>query len=194
LGCRPLPVRHDGGATFGFWFEGPKDFFGQPARLAYLADLGSWTPQLAQALADVDLLALEFNHDVQLEYASGRSPRLIARVLGDEGHLSNVQAAALLGEVVSLSAPGRLRQVVQLHLSRECNRPALAAEAARAVLAGLPVPIQLYTASQDEPCATLVVGEPTVAKRTPRPRGLRAKSKQGTAARAVQPWLPGLED
>ena len=54
---------------------------------------------LHHALADVDILALEFNHDVFLEKSSGRSPALIFRVLGDRGHLSNVQAAELLREV-----------------------------------------------------------------------------------------------
>src|SRR5262249_8532831 len=31
LRCRPLPVRHDAGATFGFRFEGPADLFGGAA-------------------------------------------------------------------------------------------------------------------------------------------------------------------
>jgi hypothetical protein len=57
--------------------------------LAYVADLGTWDDELARSLADVDLLALEFNHDVDMDYASERSPYLIARVLGRHGHLSN---------------------------------------------------------------------------------------------------------
>src|SRR5260370_1255733 len=89
---------------------------GCPRPLAAPLDLGCWQPDLARALADVDILALEFNHDVGMEYARGRSPRLIMRVLGDEGHLSNAQAAGLLREVVRLSEPGRLRHLVQLHL------------------------------------------------------------------------------
>ncbi len=193
LRCWPLALRHDGRATFGFRFEGPGDFFGQPSTLGYAADLGSWTPDLAQALADVDLLALEFNHDVQLECTSGRSPALIARVLGDQGHLSNVQAAALLREIVRLSAPGRLQQVVQLHLSRDCNRPALAAEAARAVLAHLPELIPLHTASQDEPGPTFALGKPAVESRPARPSVRRRRtSRSASQAATSQPWLPGL--
>src|SRR5205823_2329054 len=94
LRCRAFPLLHDGGATFGFRFE-----LGAAA-LGYAADLGSWDADVAEALADVDLLALEFNHDVELEYASGRSAYLIARVLGNYGHLSNEQAAGLLREVL----------------------------------------------------------------------------------------------
>src|SRR5262249_30588207 len=140
LRCRPLPVSHDGGATFGFRLEGGADLFGHACAAGYVADLGCWDDALAGALAEVDLLALELNHDVGMECASGRTPRLIARVLGDEGHLSNEQAAGLLRAVLRRSTPGRLRHVVQLHLSRDCNPPSLAAGAARAALADLSHP------------------------------------------------------
>lgn len=161
LRCRPLPLRHDGGVTFGFRLENSSDLFDPPVALGYVADLGSWDLELARELADVDLLALEFNHDVDLEYTSGRSPYLIARVLGEEGHLSNVQAVGLLREVMRLSTPGRLRQVVQLHLSRDCNRPNLAAQAAQAAFVDTASSIRLYTASQDEPGPTLFLGSPS---------------------------------
>lgn len=160
LCCRPLPLRHDGGPTFGFRFELSGDLFDRPVALGYAADLGSWDDALARALADVDLLALEFNHDVDLEYASGRSPYLIARILSEEGHLSNVQAGALLRETLRLSTPGRLRQVVQLHLSRDCNRPELAAEAARTVFIDSAHSVHLHTASQDVPGPTFILGDP----------------------------------
>ena len=51
---------------------------------------------MAEAMVDVDLLGVEFNHDVELQRRSGRSPALIARNLGDRGHLSNRQGADLL--------------------------------------------------------------------------------------------------
>jgi len=161
LRCRALPLRHDGGATFGFRFETSGDLFNQSTALSYAADLGSWDEELARALADVDLLALEFNHDVELEHSSGRAPALIARILGEEGHLSNTQAGALLGEVMRFSKPGRLRQLVQLHLSRDCNRPELAAQVAQgALLVSAPF-VSLYTASQYHPGLTLVLGAPS---------------------------------
>ncbi len=190
LSVRPVPVRHDGGPTFAFRVEGSSDLFGRACSLAYAADLGSWTAELAHALADVDLLALEFNHDVQMEYASGRSPYLIARVLGEEGHLSNEQAAELLRAVLRLSRPGRLRHVVQLHLSRDCNHPELAVQAARAVLEECQVIPSLHTASQHEPAPTLCVDGLAVQPVLPRPVLVRAPRKRQTAA---QPWLPGIE-
>src|SRR5262249_51828411 len=56
LRCLPIALSHDGPMTCGFRFDG------DGWSLGYLADLGSWTADLAGLLADVDLLALEFNH------------------------------------------------------------------------------------------------------------------------------------
>src|SRR5205085_162177 len=126
------------------------------------------------------------NHDVAMQYASGRSPLLIARVLGDRGHLSNVQGADLVRAVLERSEPGRLRHLVQLHLSRECNRPLLAREAGRAALAQHEADVALHTALQDEPLPTLAFGS-----------GGGGRSRRRSAARrrpaASQSWLPGFE-
>lgn len=157
IGCLPLSVRHDSGATFGFRFTGRADLFGTAWSIAYAADLGSWDSQLAEALSGVDLLALEFNHDVAMQRSSGRHPMLIARVLGDDGHLSNAQAADLLRQTL-INCPRRPRQIVQLHLSRQCNHPRLAAQAAQTVLDELNLAIPLHTASQHCPSPAFVCG------------------------------------
>jgi phosphoribosyl 1,2-cyclic phosphodiesterase len=158
LRCRPLRISHDSGATFGFRFEGAADLYGQSPALAYLADLGCWDDALVQAVLDVDLLALEFNHDVEMERTSGRPPFLIARVLGDEGHLSNAQAAEFVGEVLRRSTPERLRHLVQLHLSRECNRPRLAAAVGKAALDQVGCIAKVVTASQHRSSRMFEVG------------------------------------
>src|SRR5262249_32725380 len=112
LTCRPFPVRHDSGATFGFRVEGPADLLGRRAAVGSAAARGTWSMPVVEALSDVDLLAVEFNHALELERNSSRPAILIARVLGDEGHLSNDQAAALLRAVLARSTPNRLRHVV----------------------------------------------------------------------------------
>jgi phosphoribosyl 1,2-cyclic phosphodiesterase len=184
LRCRPLPIKHDAGPTFGFRFEGMPNLFGESAALAYAADLGCWDEPLADAMAEVDLLAVEFNHDEDLERASGRSPHLVARVMGDEGHLSNDQGAALLRAVLARTRPGRLRHVVQLHLSRECNHPTLARKAAQGVL-GETAGVTLHTAEQDHPGMTLTLG--AGAGRSQRQMPQKRRRGQG-----VQPMLPGF--
>src|SRR5438874_2258436 len=80
LTCRPLPVQHDSEPTFGFRFAGSPDLFGPTWSLGYLSDLGCWTDELVQSVAGVDVLAVEFNHDVRLERQSRRPAHLIARV------------------------------------------------------------------------------------------------------------------
>jgi phosphoribosyl 1,2-cyclic phosphodiesterase len=179
LRCRALPVSHDGGETFGFRIDGPPDLFGRAAALGHLSDLGTWDEELADALADIDLLAIEFNHDVELERRSQRPAFLIARVLGDEGHLSNEQAAALVRAVVRRSTPGRLQHVVQLHLSGDCNRPTLARRAARNAIDDLDYPVRIHTGEQHRPGKVLCL-EPGHDRR----RRVRKKEEA---------WLPGLE-
>ena len=148
---RPFRVTHDGGPTFGFRIEGEGDLFHPAWTLAYAADLGTWHTKTAQMLVKADLLALEFNHDVSLERASGRPFELIARVLSDEGHLSNDQAGSLLGEILRCSSPQRLKHVVQLHLSRQCNRPHLAQRAAEKALQPRKCAARVHTSDQQLP-------------------------------------------
>ena len=184
-----MPLRHDGGGSFGFRLEGGRDLFGRAAALGYVADLGCWDDDLAAGLADVDVLAVEFNHDVAMEHASGRSSRLIGRVLGDEGHLSNAQGAGLVRAVLARSEPGRVRHLVQLHLSHECNHPSLAREAARGVLDALEARVEVHTARQDETSATLHLGAACVVRRRPRSEGMPRAARRRAGA---HPPLPGL--
>jgi phosphoribosyl 1,2-cyclic phosphodiesterase len=185
--CLALPVRHDV-STFGFRLEGDADLFGHATAIGYVTDLGCWDEALVAGLADVDLLAIEFNHDVALEHASGRQPALIARVLGDHGHLSNAQSASLLRSVLGRTGAGRLRHLVQLHLSRDCNRPELARAAARTVLDEFAAVVEVHTAEQDQAGRTLALGDGAVRRRPRRAPGRRT----GKATRK-QAWLPGLE-
>mgnify|MGYP003384871182 CR=1 FL=1 len=165
--CRPFRVRHDGGATYGFRFEemgdnavtlplnvAPK----VPGAFAYVADLGCWDQSVVDRLADVDLLALEFNHDPELLRNSPRPPWLVHRILGDEGHLSNAQAAALVSETMKLGNSTRLHQLVLLHISHECNSSALAAASARAALDKSGSNANVYAAEQHQRSPTFVVG------------------------------------
>lgn len=189
LRCRPLPIRHDGGPTFAFRLDAAPDLFGHAVSLAYAADLGCWDENLAAALTDVDLLAIEFNHDVGLERGSGRSPRLIARVLGPEGHLSNDQGAALVRATLARGGAERLRHLVQLHLSDDCNRPDLARQAAEPILADLAPGAALHTASQDVAGPPLLLQPVTHPVPPRRPRQRRQRQPSAFAQR----WLPGLE-
>lgn len=127
----PLTLRHDGGPTFGFRIEAKPARRSRPVSVGYMADTGSWSDEMASALANVDVLGVEFNHDVEMQRSSPRSPDLIARNLGDWGHLSNEQGAGFVSAVLERSKRGAVRHLVLLHLSQQCNHPLLALEVAQ---------------------------------------------------------------
>ncbi len=102
----PVPIPHDCPPTFGFRIEATCAL-GRVHRLGYFADLGECLEHTLDHMHGLDLLALEFNHDEELERRSGRHPRLIQRVLGREGHLSNRQAADVLRKLIEC---GRARR------------------------------------------------------------------------------------
>jgi phosphoribosyl 1,2-cyclic phosphodiesterase len=169
LCCRPFELQHDSVPTFGFRFEGGGGLFGPSWSMAYAADLGSWSKELVAALADADVLAIEFNHDEHMERTSGRPRELIDRVLGDFGHLSNVQAAELLAAIMSTCANVSPRHLIQLHLSRECNRPTLAVAAVRKVVDRHDITV--HTAAQHRVGPILSLdGKSGVRRRTTRTR------------------------
>ncbi|MCA8998064.1 MAG: MBL fold metallo-hydrolase [Planctomycetaceae bacterium] len=149
----PFEVSHDSGPTLGFRIEREGSLFSPGWAVAYAADLGTWTEDLLPYLVDADLLALEFNHDVPMQRVSRRPPFLIERVLGDKGHLSNGQACELLSAVIRASASGRLKKLVQLHLSRECNTPRLAQREAKSKLTELNQRVEVATAAPHQPTA-----------------------------------------
>jgi hypothetical protein len=140
-----------------------------------------------RAFAGVDVLALEFNHDEAMERASGRPRHLIARVLGRNGHLSNRQAAAVSRDILSAGGGATLQSLVQLHLSRHCNRPELAAAEGRNALSGIAPAARLWTASQDVPCGPIPI--------YPRPGGASRSPGTPIPIQSVtyQPRLPGLD-
>ncbi|HTQ80320.1 MAG TPA: MBL fold metallo-hydrolase [Thermoanaerobaculia bacterium] len=116
----PFAIPHDAREPVGFLVE---DSAGRRVGLA--GDLGSRTRLAWARLAQVDLLLLETNHDLDMLRTGPYPWALKQRVAGRHGHLSNREAAEGLPELIS----SRLRWVVLYHLSRTNNLPALAAEA-----------------------------------------------------------------
>ena len=147
VGVEPLELSHDG-ATFGFRIEAKPDRRSRAVALGYVADTGTWSPRMADLLSGVDLLGVEFNHDVAMQRESARSPALIARNLGPRGHLSNAQGAEFVSAVLGRSARGALRHLVLLHLSGQCNLPSLALRSARAAVRGTGRRVAVHAAQQ----------------------------------------------
>lgn len=116
---QPYLVPHDAAEPVQYVFgEGAK-------RLGVLTDVGSSTPHIEQTLNGCAALVLECNHDAGLLAQSDYPYSLKQRVGGRLGHLSNIDAAALLGRLDN----SRLQHVVAAHLSRKNNKPELAVQA-----------------------------------------------------------------
>ncbi len=108
--------------------------------VAVVTDLGRPTALVARKLRDCDALVLEFNHDVEQLMGGAYPWHLKQRIRSNHGHLSNAQAAELLGSSVT----PRLKHLTLAHLSEENNTPERAWQAARGCLdaAGMPqVPV-----------------------------------------------------
>lgn len=114
-----------------------------------VTDLGRATPPVVDLLRGLDLAVLEFNHDLEMLLEGPYPWHLKQRIRGNQGHLSNEQAADLLYS----SLGPRLKQVVLAHLSEENNRPSRALAAARNALvrAGAEDRVQVRAGSRYEP-------------------------------------------
>jgi phosphoribosyl 1,2-cyclic phosphodiesterase len=115
------------------------------ARAGYCTDLGHVTPRIEALLGGLDALVVESNHDPAMLRAGPYPPDVQARVAGNQGHLSNEQAARLVCAV----AHRDLELVVLAHISRHNNTAVLAEATMRAALAGTDFHGRIVAARQD---------------------------------------------
>ena len=90
------------------------------ATLGYATDLGHVCSGLIDHLHRVDTLAIESNYCPVMQQNSGRPIYLQRRIMGGSGHLSNEQSAMAVARIEPRE------HLVLLHLSQECNEPAIA--------------------------------------------------------------------
>lgn len=120
----PFPIPHDAIDPVGFTIQTDHK------KVGVVTDIGSVTALVRERLKGVDALVLEFNHDEEMLIYGPYPWDLKQRIRSRLGHLSNVDAAGLLG---SLMHDG-LRYVVLAHLSESNNTPKKAIEAASKVI------------------------------------------------------------
>lgn len=141
-----LLCAHDDVGTVSFRFEFPCG-----SSLGFATDVGRVTEPLAEHLECVDVLAIESNYCPKMQAESNRPEFLKRRVTGGSGHLSNHEA---FGFIVDVSPRDH---VVLLHLSRECNDPALVEQLHADAAYGLTI------ACQHEPTGWIPIGRPAPA-------------------------------
>jgi phosphoribosyl 1,2-cyclic phosphodiesterase len=125
------------------------DESGTKVGIAY--DLGRPTVGVRHLLRDSAALVLEANHDELMLRAGPYPPVVQDRIAGAFGHLSNRAAADLAAE---LCGP-ELQLVVLVHISEQCNDPALARRTVEAALKRRRFGGKLLIAEQDRPLAAV---------------------------------------
>lgn len=117
-------------------------------RFGMATDLGRSTRVVEEHLKGCQALLLEFNHDPVMLEEGPYSLDLKKRIRGAEGHLSNDQAARLLGAV----GHGGLRHLVLAHLSEINNNPEKARAEATGTLRKVGLrEVKVSVAMQDKP-------------------------------------------
>ena len=82
-------------------------------------DIGMVTNALRERLRKCRAVVIEANHDETLLHEADRPWSLKQRIRGNQGHLSNRAAAALIAEI----AGEGLQHLFLAHLSADCNSP-----------------------------------------------------------------------
>ena len=108
---------HDAPDSVGYIFKsGDKEF-------VYVTDTGYINFKSLKRITNKDFYTFESNHDIELLMNNSNYPYHIKqRILGDKGHLSNIQCAEYLKKIVG----NKTKYIVLAHLSEQNNNPVLA--------------------------------------------------------------------
>ena len=119
---------HDSRESFGYRIteDGGKS-------IAIATDMGYITKTVTDAIAGVDLVHIESNHDLSMLRNGPYPYPLKQRIAGEGGHLSNNACAELLPRLLRSGA----ERFVLAHLSEENNLPSLARQTSAAALAAI---------------------------------------------------------
>lgn len=144
----PFAIPHDAAEPVGLVVTAPDG-----CRLGLAGDLGSRSRLAWARLAELDVLLLETNHDLDM-LRDGPYPWVLKqRIAGRHGHLSNRDAADGLPELLC----DRLRWVVCYHLSETNNLPHLAGEEVAVMLAREGSRAEVAVSHQDRPSGWIEV-------------------------------------
>lgn len=113
LEITPVSTSHDVKNPLGFVIKNKTEKF------VYLTDSGKIPAKTLAKLKNADYYVFESNHDVEMLMNTNRPYLLKRRIMGDKGHLNNVQSATYLTKVVG----DKTKEIILAHLSEEANCP-----------------------------------------------------------------------
>lgn len=111
-----IGLSHDSPNTVGYvvYADGKK--------LVYITDTGYLPNDEKQFLTNADTYIFESNHDIETLLSTNRPMFLKQRILGDNGHLNNIDSSNNLCQLVGSNT----KEIVLAHISEEANHPELA--------------------------------------------------------------------
>ncbi len=146
---QPFRISHDAIDPIGFIISS------KGVKVGFAMDLGHLDRLTKCRLKGCDAIVLESNHDVKLLRTSKRPIRLIRRIAGNFGHLSNDAAISSLHELLTKSS----RFLFLGHLSSECNRADIVEKMAVSKLDEINrLDVMLSIMKQDKPLAPVLLG------------------------------------
>lgn len=116
LHITPFSISHDASNPVAYTFECDGH------KIGIATDLGTYDDYIIGNLEGSEILMLEANHDVNMLQVGPYPYMLKRRILGNKGHLSNVNTAKLLCEILN----DNVKHVILAHLSKDNNYPDLA--------------------------------------------------------------------
>ncbi len=112
----PIKTSHDDESSVGYVLSNGD------SKLVYVTDTGYIRKQDMELIKDANIYIFESNHDPEMLMLTARPYHIKQRILSDEGHLSNEDAALILSQVVT----DNTKEVVLAHLSLQANSEDLA--------------------------------------------------------------------
>lgn len=142
ISVTPFAVSHDAEEPVAYRFDT------MDSSLCVLTDVGYVSDHIKQVIQGCKCFVWESNHDVEMLRA-GRYPWSVKRrILGDKGHLSNVDSALAMADILGTDEV----DIYLAHLSEETNLPELADITFQSVLQEIdsrfPEQITLYRTSR----------------------------------------------
>lgn len=151
----PFPTAHDAPGSCGYRIDTPDGSVG------LITDTGYITDEAAEILPGVNLVFLEANHDIEALRSGPYPYYLKQRILGNQGHLCNEDAARF---AVTLAEAGAT-EIVLSHLSQENNSPAMARNAVETALSAAGLEPELSVAPRDTLSDAHIVSRRTICRK-----------------------------
>ncbi len=136
-----FPVSHDAVSPVGYVIEA------DGARITVATDLGCASDAAIEAMSQSDLIVLEANHDVHTLVTGPYPHHLKRRILSENGHLSNAQAADMICEALNT----RQQTYWLAHLSRTNNTRQVALDGVSECLAAEGLRASIFVTERDRP-------------------------------------------